>query len=61
MDESSLVGDGTIAAHEDVICDRLAEDFNFEYVSDDLLGLPIDVGMYEGNVVVTCDDVPERR
>jgi hypothetical protein len=61
MDEATLITDHTVRADEDVVRDRLAEDFDFEHVRDDLLCLAIDVGVHERNVVVACDDVSERR
>ena len=61
MDESSLVCDGAIASDEDVIGDRLSEDLDLEYIGDDFLGLTVNVGMYEGDVVVARNNVSERR
>lgn len=61
VDQTTLIRDRTVTAHEDVICDRLPENFDFEHVRDDLLCLPIDVWMYECDVVVACDDVSEGR
>ena len=59
MDKSTLVSDRAVRADEDVICDRLAEDLNFENVRDYLLRLAIDIRMHERDVVVTGDDVSE--
>ena len=61
MYETSLVRDRTIAAHEDVVRNRLSEDFDFEHIGDDLLGLAVNVRVHERNVVVTGDDVAESR
>ena len=61
MHESSLVRDCAITSHEDIIGDCLSEDFNLQYVGNDLLGLAINVWVYEGDVVVTRDDVSESR
>ena len=58
--ETALVRDRGIAAHEDVIGDRLAEDLDLEHVGDDLLRLAVDVRVHERDVVVARDDVPER-
>jgi len=55
--ESSLVRYSAITSHEDVIGDCLPEDFDLQYVGDDLLGFAINVWVYEGDVVVTRDDV----
>lgn len=59
MHEAALIGDGTIAADEDVVGDGLAKDLDLEYVCDDLLCLAIDVGVHECDVVVGGDDVAE--
>jgi hypothetical protein len=61
MYESSLVRDRAITPHEDVISDRLSEYLYLQDVRNDLLGFAINVWMYEGDVVVTCDDIPEGR
>lgn len=60
VDETALVRDRAIAAHEDVIGDGLSEDLDLEHVGDDLLGLAVDVRVDERDVVVACDDVAER-
>lgn len=59
MHEATLVGDGTIASDEDVVGDGLAEDVDLEHVCDDFLGLAIEIGVYECDVVVAGDDVSE--
>lgn len=61
MHESTLVGDGAIASNQHIIRNSLSENFDFEDIGDDLFCFPIDVGMHESNVVVTCDDVSEGR
>jgi hypothetical protein len=57
MYESSLICDRTIAPDEDVVCDGLSEDLDFENVCDDLLCLAVNVGVDEGNIVVACNDI----
>lgn len=52
-----MVRYSAITSHEDVIGDCLPEDFDLQYVGDDLLGFAINVWVYEGDVVVTRDDV----
>ena len=59
MNESPLVRDGAITSNEDIVGDRLSEDFDLQHVGDDLLGFAIDVWVYKGDVVITRDDVPE--
>jgi hypothetical protein len=61
VDEAALVGEGAVAADEDVGRDRLPEDLDLEDVGDDLLGLAVDVRVDEGDIVVARDDVAEGR
>ena len=61
MDEAALVRDCTIRADEDVVRDRLTEDFDFEDVRDDLLRLAVDVRVHQRDMVVARDHVSERR
>lgn len=59
MYETALVCDGTVASDEDVVGDGLAEYFDLEDVCDDFLGLAIDVGVDECDIVIAGDDVAE--
>lgn len=59
MDEAALVGEGHVAAHEDIVGDSLAEDLYAEDVGDDLFSLALEVWVDEGDVVVGGDDVAE--
>ena len=61
MDEATLISDRAVRADEDVVRDRLAEDFDFEHVRDDLLRLAVDVRVHQGDMIVARDDVTERR
>jgi hypothetical protein len=61
MYESTLIRYRAIASDEDIVRDRLSEDLNLENIGDDLLCLPIDVGVNKRNVVVACNDVPQGR
>jgi hypothetical protein len=61
MDKATLICDCTIWADEDVFCDRLAEDLDFEDVRDDLLRLAVDIGVHQRDVIVASDHVPKRR
>ena len=61
MYESSLVRYCTITPHEDIIGDRLPEDFDLQHVGNDFLSLTINIWVYEGDIVVTRDDVSEGR
>jgi hypothetical protein len=58
--KSTLVGNSAIAPDEDVVCDSLPKDLDLEDVCDDLLRLAVEIWMYEGDVVVACDDISER-
>lgn len=61
MYEPSLVRDGAITSHKDIIGDCLPEDFDLQHVGNDLLGFAINVWVYESDVVVTRDDISEGR
>ena len=61
MDETALVGDRAVRADKDIVRDRLAEDFDFEHVCDDLLRLAVPVRVHQGDMVVARNDVAERR
>lgn len=60
MHETTLVAQGTVGSDEDVTGDGLAEDLDTEDIAYQLLGLPVDVRVDKGNVVVAADDVTER-
>jgi hypothetical protein len=55
--KSSLICDRTIASDEDVVCNGLSEDLDFEDVCDDLLCLAVNVRVDEGDIVVACYDI----
>lgn len=57
--QPSLVTQRAIAPHQHVARNRLPENFDLEDVGDDLLGLPVNVGVDERNVVVASNDVAE--
>jgi len=61
MNKTALIRDCAVAADQDIICYSLSEDFNFEDIRYDLFSLPIYVGMYEGDMVITCNDIAESR
>jgi len=58
--ERTLVRQPAVRPDEDVVGDRLTEDLDLEHVGDDLLGLAVNVGMYERDKVVAGNDVAER-
>ena len=43
--EPALVAEDAVSAHEQVVGHRVAEDLDFEGVSDDLFGLLVEVGV----------------
>lgn len=49
-----MVRQRTVRTNEDVAGDGLAKDFDLERVGDDFLGLPVNVWVHEGDVVVAC-------
>jgi hypothetical protein len=59
VNERTLVGKAAVRSDQDVIGDRLTEDLNLQHISDDLLRLPVDVGVYQRDKVVAGDDVSE--
>lgn len=61
MDETALVGDGTIAPHEHIVCDRLSENLDLEHICNDLLRLSVHIRVNQRDVVVTCDDIAQGR
>jgi hypothetical protein len=61
VDKTTLICDCTIRADEDVVRDRLAEDLDLEDVRDNFLRLAVNVRVYQRNVIITSDDVTERR
>ena len=54
-----MVGESHVGANEDVVGDGLAEYVNAEDVGDYFFGFALDVGVYEGDVVVADDYVTE--
>jgi hypothetical protein len=57
--KSALVCDGTITAHEYVVRHRLPKHLDLEHIRDDLLCLPVDVWVHQGDIVVAGNNVPE--
>lgn len=60
MDKSSLVGEGHVAAGQDVGGNSLPEHLDAKGISDDFFGLTLEVRMDESHVVVGADDIAER-
>jgi hypothetical protein len=50
-----LIAQRTIAPHEDVTSHRLPKHFYLQRIGDDFLGLTINVGVNERDVVVACE------
>lgn len=57
--DAALVAEAHVAAGQDVVRNGLAEDLDAEHVGDDFLGLALEVGVHEGDVVVGADDIAE--
>ena len=60
MHETTLVGDSTVAADQDVVCNGLPEHFDLQHVGDDLFRFTIDVWVYKRDVVIAGNDISER-
>lgn len=61
VNETTLVAEGAIASDEDVAGNGLPEDLDLEDISDDFLGLSVNVRVDEGHIVVAGNDVTEGR
>lgn len=61
VDDAALVGEGHVAADEDVVGDGLAEDLDAQHVRHQLLRLALQVRVHQRDVVVDADDVAQRR
>jgi hypothetical protein len=57
--DAALVAQAHVAAGQDIVRDRLAEDLDAEDVGDDFFGFALEVRVHEGDVVVGADDVAE--
>jgi hypothetical protein len=57
--DAALVAQAHVAARQDIVRDRLTEDFDAEDVGDDFFGFALEVRVHEGDVVVGADDVAE--
>ena len=72
MNETTLVGENTVATHESITGNRLTEDLNSQNISDNFLSFllcklyriityTIEIGVQESNVVVTSNEIAQRR
>lgn len=61
VDQGTLVGQAAETADKRVLADRLSEDFDSQHISDDFLGLLINVWVHQGDVVVTHNHVAQSR
>ena len=57
MEEAALVAEGTIGADKNLVSDGLTKYFDLENVSDNFFGFAVQVGMDEGYIVVTSNNV----
>lgn len=61
MDHPAVIAEFAITPDERLPAHDLTEYLYAEDVAYDVLSLPIDIGMDEGDVIVTRDDVPQCR
>lgn len=61
MSQTHLVRQGAVAPDEHVGRNSLAEHLDLERVGDNLLGLAVNVGVHERDIVVARDHVAEGR
>lgn len=59
MDNTTLITQAHVAAHQHVIRDRLPEDLDAQHVRNDLLRLALDVRVHERDVVVGANHITE--
>jgi len=59
MDNPALIAQGHIASHQYIIGNCLPKDLHAKDVGDDFLSLTFYVGVHQGDVVVSTDDVAE--
>lgn len=57
--DAALVGQRHVGADEHVVGDGLPEDVDAQHVGDYLFGFALEIGVYEGDVVVADYDVAE--
>lgn len=61
MNEATLVGECAVAANEWLSCDRCLEGLDAEHILNDLFGDLVNLGVHQSDMVVSCDNVSERR
>jgi len=59
--ETTLITQRTITSNEDIARDRLPKYLNPQNIPNDLLCLPLDVRVYQCDIIVTSDYVAECR
>jgi hypothetical protein len=60
MYQAALIRDGTITSHQHIISDRLPEHLDLQDIGDDFFCLPVNIWMYQCNIIVTRDDISQR-
>jgi hypothetical protein len=55
--ESTLVTEGTVTSHTNISSNSLSKHFHTKNIPNNLLRLPLNVGMYEGYIVIARDDI----
>lgn len=59
MHQRSLITNPAITPHQDIIGDRLTEHLHLQNISNNLLRLPVNIGVHERDVIVAGDDVAQ--
>ena len=59
MHNTALIAQRHIRARQHIIRDGLPKNFHTEHICYYLLGLALDIGVYEGDMVVTAYHVPK--
>ena len=59
VDDTTGVAQAHVGTNKDVVGDSLSEDLDTQDIGDNLLGLALQIGVDEGDVVVAANDVAE--
>jgi len=59
--QTTLVAQSTVRAHKDVIGNGLTENLDLEDIGNNLLRLPVDIGVHQRNVIIAGNDIAQGR
>lgn len=59
--ETTLIRDRTVTSNENVFCNCLPENLNFEDIGNNFFGLPVYIWVYHGDVIVARDNISQCR